>query len=142
MSYIEQSVLKSFFSKNSWLTEETNLNDVADIIKQIDNTIFQYTKGKIPTPATAELAIKHLQNIACRLFVWNSTGISGKVEEWEYKRRSKMNDDAMKELRDILEGNLPVILNDGTSLYITADSDNVQFNSVKRIGDILWNSIY
>jgi phytoene dehydrogenase-like protein len=133
MGYIDQTILKSFFAANSWLTDQANIDDQAAVLKQIDDIIFQYTK--VPTPADPSQAVPTLQNIACSLFVWFTSGVQGKLDETEYKRRKDLYTDAMGELQKILNGTLGIYSgNSQVSRSISASSD---FRSNRKITDMI-----
>lgn len=134
MGFIDSDVVVAFVKQNSWLTNEPSDEGLAQIYKQIDDIIYQYTKVAAPTsPANANPT---LQNIACALFVYYTTGKQGDLSAEEKSRREKLFDDAMKQLEAIRAGNLIIYDSEGSA--ITAVSvPKASFSSNQRITDIL-----
>ncbi|QQS35764.1 MAG: hypothetical protein IPM56_16205 [Ignavibacteriales bacterium] len=131
MPLIDRSSLKSFYGKNSFITQgDTAIVGHDDAVKQASNIVYQHTL--IPIPADIEQAIGILQFYAHSIYQWITTGMQDKLDEFEMSRRRKMFDDAMAALMQIKSGKLDVYDDNGvkvetgfskTSTYYV-DSDN------------------
>ena len=129
MSYINQEVLKGFYSNDHWLTKAEGIAEMTDLIDQIDSEI--KTKTGIDTPATPDVANGLLRNIACAFFVYYSMGKQGSVDDNERIYRQKMYDDAQRKLNKIASGETSIKDSEGNILNNPTSAST--FNSQSRI---------
>lgn len=134
MGFVDNDVVIAFVKSNSWVTSEPGDEGLAEIYKQIDDIIYQYTKVAVPVSAAS--ANPTLQNIACALFVYYTTGKQGEISAEEKSRREKLYDDAMNQLEAIRTGNLILYDSEGTAIT-TVSVPVATFTSTQRITDIL-----
>lgn len=132
MSYVDQATLKAFTGDESFLTKATSPDGLAEAIAQADEIIFQKTLITIPSAPSAANA--KLRNIACAIVVWFTTGMQGKIEEWEYARRKKQYDDAIAQLDSIQSGAEPILDSTGASV---SSKPETYFSTTQRLSDPL-----
>jgi hypothetical protein len=132
MSFIDQDTLKAFASDQGFLIKEVDLPGLSEAIAQSDEIIFQKTGVAIPAaPANANAK---LRNIACALVVWFTSGMQGKLDEFELSRRKKLYDDAMAELNKIQDGSSPLLDSSGA---IISSLPATYFSSTQRLTEPL-----
>ncbi|MEW5799971.1 MAG: hypothetical protein AB1728_13300 [Bacteroidota bacterium] len=131
MSFINATILQSFVSDNSFLTKAPTPAGLDEAIKQADEIIYQ--KTKITPPSDPAQANAKLRNIACALVVWFTTGMQGKLDEFELSRRKKMYDDAMAQLHAIQNGDDPLLDSTGT---ILSSQPATYFQSTQRMTEV------
>ena len=132
MSFINQETLKAFSSDQGFLVKEVDLPGLPEAIAQSDEIIFQKTGIAIPAdPANANAK---LRNIACALVTWFTSGIQGKLDEFELSRRKKLYDDAMAELNAIQNGSSPLLNSSGE---IISTGPTTYFSSTQRLTEPL-----
>lgn len=113
MSFINTEILKAFVSDESFLVKDT-VAGLDEAIKQADEIIYQ--KTLIAAPENPANANAKLRNIACALVVWFTSGMQGKLEEFELSRRKKLYDDAMAALDAIQAGRDPLYDSSGAAV--------------------------
>lgn len=135
MSYIDASVLKSFYSDNSFMVKQDTITEISSIVTQIDGLI--KSKLGLDTPANPSSANDVLQNIACRLFIWFAAGKEGITKEmWDYQRRKSFYETALDDLDKIQNGAIKIYDTAGTVITIP-NQTTAMFESTKRITGIL-----
>ena len=134
MGFIDKDVVVAFVKENSWINATPDDEGLAEIYKQIDDIIYQYTK--VAVPASPDDANPTLQNIACALFVYYTSGKQGELSAEEKSRREKLYDDAMKKLQEIRDGGFVLYDSEGTAIT-TVSVPVATFSSTQRITDIL-----
>jgi len=131
MSFVDQTILQSFVADQSFLTKTANPPGLSEAIAQADEIIFQ--KTRVAPPSSPASGNAKLRNIACRLVVWFTSGMQGKLDEFELSRRKKMYDDAMAELEAIQNGDDPLYDSSGT---IVSTQPTSYFSSTQRITEV------
>jgi hypothetical protein len=132
MSYIDRTTLEAFVSDSSFLTKDTEPAGLGEAIAQADEIIFQKTRITIPDDPSESNAM--IRNIACALVVWFTSGMQGKLDEFELSRRKKQYDDAMTQLDAIASGRESIIDSAGT---VVSAVPQTYFSSTQRIGSAL-----
>ncbi len=122
MSLISNASLKSFLSKNNYVTSgDIPPEGHYDAVKQVESMVFSYSK--IPIPQSIADAHPTLQFIAHSLYVWMILGQSDSdLTDNAYKRMEKLYDSAIKMLEDIRDGKIKITDSNGVPLVQTPDT--------------------
>ncbi len=133
MSFTSKTILQSFISDSSFLTEDTSPTGFDEAVLQVDDLIFQKTGIAAPAAPTSAPAI--LRWIANCLLQWTTLGMRKNVSENEQKRCRQMYEDASAMLDKIQSGEEIV---DSTGAVISdPPMPATYFDSTQRFTDVL-----
>jgi len=116
MSFIDSEIFKAFVSDQHWTTRPKESNGFTEVLKQVDDIIFQKTGVSIPSAPEASTN-KTLQNIECAIAIYFIAGKSGSIESDDRLRVNKLYDDAMAFLDKVKNGD--EVIKDSAGLVIS-----------------------
>jgi len=119
----------TYLQKYDALFTNYNSTELAPFIEAADETIAAYTGRSIPESAATANAF--LRNIANGLVLWDISGMQGKLDEQEYKRRETIYRNCMKNLELMRNGDITLPDADPTP------SAGVTISSTKRMDSYL-----
>jgi len=111
MPLFNKDTIKAWLGANNFQTKTPEVDGQSEAVKQIENIIFQNTL--IPIPADITDAIPTLQNVACALFVWFTSGTKDTLDMWYYQRLKEIKTDALTYLEDLRTGKKKIYGADG-----------------------------